>query len=127
MGSTQAAIAVIGGLLGALATAIGIIISIQNYRAKKRANDAAAKAEEASLEAKEEAANLRERAGFIEALQKTVTTQQEAFDSMARGLKECIVRDNQKAIDIAELQQKDYAKALEIDTLRRRVAALEAR
>ncbi|PYS90504.1 MAG: hypothetical protein DMF62_04895 [Acidobacteria bacterium] len=120
MGSPQAAIALIGGILGCIATAVGIFVASRNYVAQQRAKDAAS-------EARRETANLRERAGAIEALQKTVTSQSGVIDGLSQGLKDCIVRDNQKAIDISDLQQKDYAKAVEIDTLRRRIAVLEAR
>jgi hypothetical protein len=120
VGSAQASIAVIGGILGCLATIVGIAVAIRNYRSQKAAD-------EAKTEAKKEAKEFKEKSVVIEALQSTVTSQGEVIEGLTRGLKECIIRDNEKAQSIARLQQQEYANTIEVYNLRQRIASLEMR
>jgi Zn-dependent protease with chaperone function len=86
----RAAIVLLGGILGCIATAVGIYTSLKSRKAEAKAD--------------EEANRLKEKSGAIDALQTTVSRQQEVITGLAQGLKDCITRDNEKAQSIQDLR-----------------------
>jgi len=73
----RAAIVLIGSILGCIATAVGIVTSLKGHKSQSRAD------------------NEKERSGAVDALQITVSRQQEVIAGLAQGLKDCITRDNE--------------------------------
>lgn len=120
MGSTQATIAVIGGLLGVIATAVGIYTSWKSYQSRKRA-------EEAAKEALKEAEQLKEKSATVTYLESTVKGQGEVIEGLSSGLKRCIDRDNAKSEEVSRLQKELYTQALELNTMRQQLSSAQYR
>jgi hypothetical protein len=112
-----ALIAVIVGI------ASGLYAFYQNHQKAIVLREAA----DATEVAKREAQRLSDKSAAVSALENAVHLQGAVIEGLTKGLEDCIERDNAKAVEINELRTHDAEKTWEIERLKRKVAALEAR